>query len=245
MPELAAGALMFLRGDVEKARSVVERSYSEKQVFDSMILPASDRPYFSPGFPLYSPLEHEVRISSLDGPATQTFSQVAAPNPIVSDTRQLAWYTSPEHTGLVTIDTPRTQALIGFVRANGKAVSNLAAQVSNTFCTIQLSSLDDKPIARASKLLLVAGGRVENTGQQWNSAETAVTNWGNAPTLIEQVKGSITLSGLEGARAVEVQPIDGAGQPIGAFIKAAQLGDSWKIPLGETVTTWYEITVQR
>jgi hypothetical protein len=92
---------------------------------------------------------------------------------------------------------------------------------------------------------LVAGGRVENTGQQWNSAETAVTNWGGAPTLIEQVKGSITLSGLEGARAVEVQPIDGAGQPIGAFIKAAQLGASWKIPLGETVTTWYEITVQR
>jgi hypothetical protein len=134
----------------------------------------------------------------------------------------------------VTIDTPRTQALIGFVRANGKAVSNLAAQVENTFCTIQLSSLDDKPIARASKLLLVAGGRVENTGQQWNSAETAVTNWGGAPTLIEQVKGSITLSGL-----------DGAGQPIGAFIKAAQLGASWKIPLGETVTTWYEITVQR
>jgi hypothetical protein len=245
MPELAAGALMFLRGDVEKARTVVERSYSEKQVFDSMILPASDRPYFTPGFPLYLPLEHEVRISSLDGPATQTFPHVVAPDPIVSDTQQLAWYTSPEHTGLVTIDTPRTQALIGFVRANGKAVSNLAAQVDNSFCTIQLSSLDDKPIAQASKLLLVAGGRVENTGQQWNSAETAVTNWGNAPTLIEQVKGSITLSGLEGARAVEVQPIDGAGQPIGAFIKAAQLGASWKIPLGETVTTWYEITVQR
>jgi hypothetical protein len=245
MPELAAGALMFLRGDVEKARTVVERSYSEKQVFDSMILPASDRPYFSPGFPLYLPLEHEVRISSLDGSATQTFPQVAAPDPIVSDTRQLAWYISPEHTGLVTIDTPRTQALIGFVRANGKAVSNLAAQVDNSFCTIQLSSLDDKPIAQASKLLLVAGGRVENTGQQWNSAETAVTNWGNAPTLIEQVKGSITLRDLEGARAVRVQPIDGAGQPIGAFIKATQLGDSWKIPLGETVTTWYEITVQR
>jgi hypothetical protein len=245
MPELAAGALMFLRGDVEKARIVVERSYSEKQVFDSMILPASERPYFTPGFPLYLPLEHEVRISSLDGPATQTFPQVAAPDPIVSDTRQLAWYTSPEHTGLVTIDTPRTQALIGFVRANGKAVSNLAAQVENTFCTIQLSSLDDKPIAQASRLLLIAGGRVENTGQQWNSAETAVTNWGNAPTLIEQVKGSITLSGLEGARGVQVQPIDGAGQPMGAFIKATQLGDSWKIPLGETVTTWYEITVLR
>lgn len=133
MPELAAGALMFLRGDVEKARSVVERSYSEKQVFDSMILPVSDRPYFTPGFPLYLPLEHEVRISSLDGPATQVFPEGAMPDPIVSDTRQLAWYTSVQQTGLVTIDTPRSQALVGFVRANGKSVSNLAAEVENTF----------------------------------------------------------------------------------------------------------------
>jgi hypothetical protein len=245
MPELAAGALMFLRGDVEKARSVVERSYSMDQVYDSMILPQSDRPYFTPGFPLYLPLEHEVRISSLDGPATQTFPQVAPPDPIVSDTKQLAWYTSPQHTGLVTIDTPRTQALIGFISANGKTVSNLAAQVENAFCTLQLTSLDTKPIAQSSKLLLIAAGRVENTGQVWNSAETAVTDAGGPPTLIEPVKGSITLRALVGAHAVHVQPLDGAGQPIGASINAVQLGDSWKIPVGETVTTWYEITVQR
>ncbi len=245
MPELAAGALMFLRGDVEKARSVMERSYTADQVFDSMLLPTTDRPYFTLGFPLCLPLEHEVRISSLDGPATQTFPKAAAPNHIVSDTRQLAWYSSPQQTGLVTIDTPRTQALIGFVRSNEKAVSNLGAQVDNNFCAILVSSLDEKPIAQASKLLLIAGGRVENTGQQWNSAETAVTNWGGSPTLIEQVKGILTLSGLEGARAVRVQPIDGAGQPIGASINATQLGDSWKISLGEIVTTWYEITVER
>jgi len=42
-----------------------------------------------------------------------------------------------------------------------------------------------------------------------------------------------------------VQAIDGAGQPLGAAINAAQLGDSWKIALGEIVTTWYEITVER
>jgi len=245
MPELAAGALLFIRGDVEKARSVVERSYTASQVFDSMLLPPTDRPYFTPGFPLYLPLEHEVRISSLDGPATQPFPPAAAPDPIVSDTRQLAWYISPQQTGLVTFDTPRTQALIGFVHANGVAVSNLAAQVGNAFCMIQLSSLEDKPIAQASKLLLVAGGRVENTGQQWNAVGTAVTNPGGSPSLIEQVKGAITLRGLEGTRAVHLQPIDGAGQPVGASVNASRVADGWEIPLGETVTTWYEITVER
>jgi hypothetical protein len=245
MPELAAGALMFLRGDIEKAHSMAERSYTEKQVFDSMLIPSTERPYYTPGFPLDLPLEHEVRISSLDGPATQPFPEAQASDPILSDTRQLAWYHSSQKNGLVTIDAPRTQALIGFVKSNGKSVSNLAAEVENTFCTILLSSLDQNPIAKASRLFLVAGGRVENTGQQWNTAGTDVTNWGGSPTLIEQVKGSLTLRHLEGAHAVHLQPMDGAGQPLGPSIDAVKIGGSWKIQLGKTVTTWYEITVDR
>jgi hypothetical protein len=210
-----------------------------------MLIPSTERPYYTPGFPLDLPLEHEVRISSLDGPATLPFPEAPVPDPILSDTRQLAWYHSSRKTGLVTVDAPRTQALIGFVKSNGKSVSNLSAEVENTFCTILLSSLDQKPIAKASKLLLVAGGRVENTGQQWNTAGTDVTNWGDSPTLIEQVKGSVTLRRLEGAHTVHLQPIDGSGQPLGASIEAAKIGDSWKIQLGKTVTTWYEITVGR
>jgi hypothetical protein len=108
-----------------------------------------------------------------------------------------------------------------------------------------LSSLDDKPIAEASKLLLVAGGRVENGGQEWNSAGTDVTNWGGSPTLVEQVQGTLTLRGLKGARAVLLQPIDGSGQPEGATIAATRKGDSWVVSLGQPVTTWYEIEVQR
>jgi hypothetical protein len=210
-----------------------------------MILPTTERPYFTPGFPLYLPLEDEVRISSLNGPPTQTFSKGPTPDPILSDTGQLAWYSSTQHSGLVTIDTPRTQALIGFVGANGKSDSNLAAQVDNTFCTILLTSFDMKPISQASNLLLVAGGRVENTGQQWNTAGTDVTNWGDSPTLIDPVKGSLTLRLIQGASAVLLQPIGGDGQPKGPPVEATRKGDSWEVPLGRTVTTWYEITVER
>jgi hypothetical protein len=245
MPELAAGALAFLRADIEKAHDVAERSYTEKQVFDSMLIPSTDRPYYTPGFPLDLPLEHEVRISSFDGPATHPFPEAPVSDPILSDTRQLAWYHLSKKTGLVTVDAPRTQALIGFLNSNEKSVTNLAAQVENTFCTIQLSSLDQNPIDRASKLLLVAGGRVENTGQVWNTSGTDVTNWGGSPTLIEQVKGSVTLGHLVSARAVHLQPIDGAGQPLGPSIDGLKADDGWKIQLGDPVTTWYEITVDR
>jgi hypothetical protein len=146
---------------------------------------------------------------------------------------------------MVTVDTPRTQALIGFVRSNEKSDSNLAARIDNNFCTILLTSLDEKPIAQSSRLLLVAGGRVENSGQQWNTAGTDVTAWGGAPTLIEQVKGTVTLRGFDGARSIDLQPLDGAGQPQGATTKATKSGDDWQLPLGKSVTTWYEITVER
>jgi hypothetical protein len=245
MPELAAGALAFLRGDIEKARSTEERSYTEKQVFDSMLISSTERPYYTPGFPLDLPLEHEVRISSFDGPATRPYPETPVPDPILSDTGQLAWYHSSKKAGLVTVDSPRTQALIGVVNSNRKPLTNLAVEVDNSFCTILLSSIDDNPIEKASRLLLVAGGRVENTGQIWNSAGTDVINWGESPTLIEQVKGSITLRHLDGARSVHLQPIDGAGQPLGHAIDGSKAGEGWKLQLGTPVTTWYEITVDR
>lgn len=245
LPELAAGALLFLRADVEKAKQTVDRSYTRQQVFDSMLLPSSERPYFTPGFSLWLPLEHEVRISSFDGHSTRSAAVGATPNPIRSDTGQLAWYHSAPETGLVTVDSPRTQALIGFLRARDAGDGNLEAEVENKFCSIQLSSLDAEPISRSSRMLLIAGGRVENTGQRWNSAGTDVTNWGDSPTLIEPVVGTMVLKHLEPARAIQLQAIDGSGQPIGPPVSATRAGGNWRIPLGRTVTTWYELTVRR
>ena len=245
MPELAAGALMFLRGDIGKARTISERSYSRDQVFDSMLLPPADRPFFTPGFPLDLPLEHEVRISSLNGPPTQPYAEETQSNPIVSDTNQLRWYTSLNQTGLVSIDAPRSQGLIGFVRAERKDVRNLAADVSNLFCTILLSSMDDRPIETSSRMLLIAGGPVENFGQRWNAARTDVVAWGQSPTLIEQVTGTITLRSLRAARSVMVQPIDGAGQSLGPVIGAKRMGADWNFRVGTPTTTWYQITVER
>lgn len=59
---------MFLRPDVKPAVNTVIRSYSTEQIYESLRLPHSDRPYFTPGFPLSIPLQHGSRISSLDGP---------------------------------------------------------------------------------------------------------------------------------------------------------------------------------
>jgi len=246
MPQLAGGALMFLRADVSPAHSTVLRSYTRDQIFNSaLLLPATDRPYFTPGFPLAVPLEHESRIQSLDGEPVPSFAAPKVTNPIVSDTDQLAWYNSSAMTGLVTVDTPRAQALIGFVKANGKSVSNLSAEVQNRFCTIAITSLESKPISRTSRLLLTLGSRVENEGMQWNPRRSNLSEWGGSPTLIEPVVGRITLRNLDRAKAVSAQPLDGSGQPMGEPIRVQKKAEGWNIPVGTPVTTWYEVTVTR
>lgn len=243
MPQLAAGALMFLRADVMPARATIERSYTRDEVFDSVLLPAAtDRSYFTPGFPLDLPLQHESRIRSLAGVLTGKFPTPKPADPIVSDTNQLAWYISSAKNGLVTVDTPRSQALIGFVSAHGESVRNLSASVENRFCSIMLASLEKAPIASATQLLLTTGSRVENTGMQWNWNRSNLADWGGPPTLIEPVRGSIMLRNLDRAKAVSAQALDGSGQPMANPIRAENKAGGWQLPL-DAVTTWYVVTV--
>src|SRR5262245_48095616 len=244
MPQLAAGAMMFVRGDVRNARQVIRRSYSRKQVQDSIRLPGTEKSYFTPGFPLSLRLRHGSRIASLDGEPTAKI-ELRETDPIVSDTGELVWAVSPETGGLVTVDTERTQAAIGFVKAHGKKLRHLAPEVNNRFCSLTLSALDAKPFARSSRLLLVAGAAVTNTGAEWNETRSALKQWGTSPTLIEPVTGHLLLRNIEGARSVTIAALDGRGLRIGAPVQAMKTPEGWRVQLGEQVTTWYEINVER
>ncbi len=267
IPNLAAGALMFLRRDVSAARRTVERSYSREQVLESSRLPSQEAVYFTPGFPATLALRHGVRIGSLDGARTEKMTMHAA-SPIQSDTQELAWYFTPRAgpvtaeidqkfstiigsgsnralTGMVTVDTPRTQALVGFLPAYRKSVTNLSADLANKFATLVLASLDSKPISGSGRMLLSAGSRVSNTGTKWNSTGTAVEKWGGPPTLVEPVTGAVILRNLDGAAGIQVAPLDGAGRRMAQRIPARKTAAGWEIKLGNPVTTWYEIKVDR
>lgn len=244
MTQLAAGALMFVRGDVRAARQIIQRSYSRQQVQDSIRLPAAEKPYFTPGFPLSLPLRHGSRIASLDGEPTKKI-ELSEADPIVSDTGELVWSVAPEIGGAVTVDAERTQAVIGFVKAQGKQLRHLAPEIDNRFACLILSALDAKTIARSSRMLLTSGAAVTNTGAEWNETRSVLKQWGTSPTLIEPVTGQLTLRNLEGARGVTVSALDGRGQSIGAPVAATKTPEGWRLQLGEQVTTWYEIKVER
>lgn len=244
MVQMSVGALLFTRPDVRPAQQVVARSYSTEQVNESMRLPEAERPYFTPGFPRSIPLRHGSRIRALDAEPTGKFTDNPEP-PYISDTGELTWQLSPEKRGLVTIDTGRTQAVVGFVRNYGPRTRHLAPEVKNDFCAITLSSLTPEPIQRSSRLLLTACSRWQNTGSTWNDRRTLWDVWGTGPTLIEPVTGWLVLRELDGAVAVKLIPLDGAARPMGEPISGRRLEDGWEIPLGNPVTDFYIIQVVR
>jgi hypothetical protein len=243
MTQLAAGALVFLRSDVQPAAQVVGRSYSREQVIDSLRLPYSESPYFTPGFPLAMPLVHATRINSLDDAAADKWESMAA-DPLRCDTGELLWQGAAAKQGLVTVETDRSQALVGFCKQQRATTRNLASRVENSFCALTLSALDERPIARSKRLLLTATARVANSGMRWNAARTSLEKWGEPPAVIEPVTGSVVLRGLESAASVTAQPLDGAGRPLGPAIDAARTAEGWSLALNGKPTTWYLIDVR-
>lgn len=244
MTNLAACAAMFLRGDVRPALETVRRSYSADQVREGIRLPYSERPYFTPGFSLAIPLRHSTRISGFDEPQVE-YPASGLASPTVSDTGELAWYHSAKGKGVVTVETDRSQALIGFVKDRDSELRNFSAEVENEFCSIILTSLDGQAISRSERMLLVTTARSANTGMVWNEKRTTLSDWGSAPTVIEPVKGRITLRNLEPSQRIEMIPLSGAGKPLGDPISARNLNGNLTLPIGDTATTWYLVTVVR
>jgi hypothetical protein len=251
MIQMSVGALLFSRPDVAPAKQTVLRTYSTQQVYESARLSEAERPYFTPGFPLSIPLRHGSRIKCFDGEPTGTFTDDPHP-PFASDTGELIWRASDDKGGLVTIETPRTQALVGFIRDNPRvAVRHIKPEIQNDFAVVTLSSLTPEPLWKSSNLLLTACSRWQNTGSQWNDRRTMwgdgprSAGWGTGPTLIEPVTGWLILRDLDGAVRVELIPLDGAARPIGTPIRTKMVEEGWEIPLGQPATTWYRIAITR
>jgi len=94
-------------------------------------------------------------------------------------------------------------------------------------------------------MLLTAGSRVTNTNLKWNEARTRTSNQGEYPSLIEPVSGTVVLRNLQGAKGVTAVALDGAGRPMGEASAGRRTAAGFVLTLGEPVTTWYVIRVQR
>jgi hypothetical protein len=233
---LAVCGLMWHRQDVATARRTVVRRYTRKAAIETLLQnPKTSRPFFTPEFDPLLALRHATRFEITDEPQPPFPGPLAEEN-IRSDTEELAWHTRR----VVTIDTPRTQALVGFLGNKSARTTHLSADVNTPFCTVMVTSLDDEPIASSQRLLLLTTSRCANSQMQWDDARKNVVTFGSGPTCIEPVTGTVTLHGLK-AKELNVQPLTAVGSHgIGGFTVICE-GDTFKVDLSKAGTTWYAV----
>ena len=240
MAGIAAGALMFHRRDIKPAETVILRHYNEIELIEGIRKILGPKPFFTPGFPLETPLKYQTRIASFDG-GENKFIEIKDPDLIISETGELTWDTQNKK-GLVTINSDKTQALIGFTeKMKVHKTKNMKADLDNSFASITITSLDGENISSSEKMLLTTAATAILSGAKWNMERTSLLEWGEHPFVIDPVMGKIRLTGIESSGSYNITPLDGAGKPIGETEIVATEQKVLEFEIGKIPTVWYLI----
>ncbi|MCS7309301.1 MAG: hypothetical protein NZ741_03695, partial [Armatimonadetes bacterium] len=148
----------------------------------------------------------------------------------VSQHRLLRW----RRDGVLIIDAPRTQGALGFVGGKRLECQHVRIEVQTPFCQVVLTALDDLPLPRSRRILLVAVARAENAGQVYSPRRDSLLDEGRSPILMEPVQATVTLKGI---RASKVHVLDHHGRRTGATLPLRR----GKFSIGKEKTFWYEI----
>jgi hypothetical protein len=135
---------------------------------------------------------------------------------IVSDTGELNWDRSQKERGVVTVNTARSKAVIGYGAGRSFELGEVTIQPEPSlqagWSAITLTVLKGDSLAPVSRSLITATGYAENTNMGWKNPrkESVGKDWGQAPTLVEGISARITLS--LAAEQVEAWALDERGQ---------------------------------
>ena len=94
--------------------------------------------------------------------------------------------------GVMTVDTPFTQGLAGWISGRTAAFPTLKVSSSTAFAVVVASSVGAQPIAEAKRLLVSAVAQVEPTGFRWvDPWRRDVADPGRPPFLQEPVEARV------------------------------------------------------
>lgn len=129
---------------------------------------------------------------------------------VVSSTGQLSWTGGQsEHSGHFTIDTPGTQAVVGFAAGRSFDLADASIAPACRYGAIYLTATGpSETLKTGGKILLTALARCRNTGQDLGPDENDLRDKGKPPILMEPVQATITLK-RPGAKRVVLLDHDG------------------------------------
>lgn len=165
-----------------------------------------------------------------------------------SDTGQLSL---DYERGLLTINTPRTQAAVGRLADAGPVnLDAMSVRCTVPFAAVVATSLDGDPLGRSRRVLLTCVGRAENTAQAfWPPSQQQLAqnrmSWmlpgeGRRPVLAEPIAGQVRLQFPD--RAV-VYSLDPTGKRTGR-VTAATEGGTLALDPAAARSIWCEIVAE-
>ncbi len=146
--------------------------------------------------------------------------------------------------GTMIIDTPRTQGFSGFAGWRGEnSARNLKCKVDNPYANVLITSTDGKPVSESKRMILVATGRSQNTGQEIGKDKDGFMNYvktGKGPILVEALRGQVGLTGV--LPGLSIYALDCEGRRMGKVETAAN-GGSLNFTLSpKWGTIWFEVS---
>ena len=234
---LPAAALMFRRGDVETARGTARLAVPQGQVEELTADNISmSEAWKKGGVSTSDTLTHRLELRFMSGGKLAAEVSREAGSPVSWDMEA----------GLYIVDAPAAKAVVG--RCAGRTTKLKGAEFevkanSRNFAVLALNAVDGQPLAKSSRLLLVAAGNVENTGMGWNADHTSVgAKWGSAPTICEGIAARVTLTTT--TKRAKVHALDGAGARAGE-VPATLAAGKLSFEIGpQFKTLWYEIVAE-
>jgi hypothetical protein len=163
---LPAAALLYRRQDAEEANTTYVFAPTAEQLFDQTISPDNSvalRTVAAKGklmiampkvreLPWLEPSRIPAGATVLTDPQQAMIASNA--DDAVSDTAQL---TRNWKQGTYTIDTPRTQAAMGWIGGMKIALSDVECEITTRNATVAVQSLDGNPISTAGALMISLG----------------------------------------------------------------------------------------
>jgi hypothetical protein len=200
--QFPAVSVMWHRRDVKEADVVAESVYDPVSVLG---LTDDRKPV-----PIVAALVGKVGYRFVDkarAPLVKDLSPFWDPKNLVARTitGELTWKARP---GCVLIDTPRTQAIIGFLSDEPQTLSAVKLDSPTRFGAVYVTAMDGhEPIRAARHLLITAVGPARSTGMEYETTASrsrlAAPLWhlkhpGTTPALLQAVTGEIRIQSDRG-----------------------------------------------
>ncbi len=218
-----ATAAMVLRRDVKEAPQDAYRSLSHTEVFDPAArvkLPIGLPFVTKSGMAFTGDKAVDPGFGDLLAKYVSGSSARSVTGELITDWKQ----------GTFTVDTPRSQAAVGFFDQQPVALSNLTASLKNAFVTVVATSLDGAALSDSKRILITAVGNTINTDMELSANGASFRKGGKSPILVEPMLGSVTLKGMKKAGAPKVYFLSMSGKRRGE-VPADVSGDALRFEL--------------